>query len=305
MNDTPQPNDATRVAVGAIGYAPPEPFARWSGKGFLPAAASFYVPGLGQFIAGDRRRAAAWFIAWVACFVASLLMLATPTLFVGVIVLLPAQFVLTIACVVDAFRRGRVSPRPMLRRPVFRYFAGIGFILAAAFLLHPTVPVAMFVRHQWAETFVMPTGGMMPTLRPGDRFIVHKRLGDVRRWDVLAFDSPQYPGDKWAQRVTGLPGETVELIGGELHVNSVLVMRPPGVGPYQLPLREVGNAAAGHPLTLGPDEYFMLGDNSAISNDGRYWDNPPPGRQPGVLPRDRIIGRVTAIYWPLARWKRF
>jgi type IV secretory pathway protease TraF len=60
-----------------------------------------------------------------------------------------------------------------------------------------------------------------------------------------------------------------------------------------------------HPIHLEAGEYFILGDNSRISYDGRYWAQAAPGHQLGAVPRDWIFGRATAIYWPLNRIRQF
>lgn len=52
--------------------------------------------------------------------------------------------------------------------------------------------------------------------------------------------------------------------------------------------------AVAQPLTLGPDEYFMLGDNSSNSFDGRNW---------GVVKEGRLIGEAFFVFWPVPRWK--
>ncbi|HEX8339389.1 MAG TPA: S26 family signal peptidase [Tepidisphaeraceae bacterium] len=55
---------------------------------------------------------------------------------------------------------------------------------------------------------------------------------------------------------------------------------------------------------LGPDEFFVLGDNSAMSQDGRYWDNAidVPGEQltarAGMVPRRFMLGKAFFVYWP-------
>jgi signal peptidase I len=46
------------------------------------------------------------------------------------------------------------------------------------------------------------------------------------------------------------------------------------------------------PLTLGPDEYFVLGDSRNSSHDSHVW---------GPLPGDHFVGRVKARYWPPRR----
>jgi len=49
-------------------------------------------------------------------------------------------------------------------------------------------------------------------------------------------------------------------------------------------------------FALGDDEYFMLGDNSAHSQDSRFW---------GAAQRDDFVGVVRAIFWPIGRWRAF
>ena len=57
-------------------------------------------------------------------------------------------------------------------------------------------------------------------------------------------------------------------------------------------------------MKLGPDEYFVLGDNSPISRDSRYWTTAAPGHQIGALPQSDIVGPATWIYWPISRIHR-
>ena len=44
------------------------------------------------------------------------------------------------------------------------------------------------------------------------------------------------------------------------------------------------------PRTMGPDEYFVLGDNRRASNDSRDW---------GSVPTPNIVGQAWVSYWPL------
>ena len=63
-------------------------------------------------------------------------------------------------------------------------------------------------------------------------------------------------------------------------------------------------ARPGKPITLGADEYFVLGDNTVISKDARYWTDPVnlPGEdltaQAGVVPGRFLLGKAFFVYWP-------
>ncbi len=63
-----------------------------------------------------------------------------------------------------------------------------------------------------------------------------------------------------------------------------------------------GRATEGYPFTLGEDEFFVLGDNSPLSHDSRFWTDKGVGLDrtydAGVVPRDYLIGRAFFVYWP-------
>ncbi len=66
---------------------------------------------------------------------------------------------------------------------------------------------------------------------------------------------------------------------------------------------EIGRATQGHPFTLDEDEFFVLGDNSPNSEDGRWWNstgvaNNGPPYKPGTVPRDYLVGKALFVYWP-------
>ncbi len=66
---------------------------------------------------------------------------------------------------------------------------------------------------------------------------------------------------------------------------------------------ESGRAIEGNPFTLGEDEFFVLGDNSPNSEDGRWWSQPGKGNnglfyRQGIVPREYLIGKALFVYWP-------
>jgi signal peptidase I len=281
------------------------------GKRALAVAASIFVPGLGQIIAGERRRGLKWLATYIAAFAIIFATCVLPRLTPLLVVIVPLNFSIQLACFVDAYRVGHRSSRAMLGGPGRRYLVAVALLLATMFA-NPLF-VGMLLTQRFAETFEQPTAGMSPTLQPGDRFICHK-LGEPRRWDVVVFLAPDMgDGDgrqKFVMRLVGLPGEQVEMFQGAIYIDGKPIPRSPGSAPYQSTLpREVdnrgaaGNGTQGHPIRLAADEYYFLGDNSPISGDSRYWPAGAPNHQPGTVGRADIIGRATYIYWPPSRWR--
>ena len=136
---------------------------------------------------------------------------------------------------------------------------------------------------------------MQPTLQPGDRVVV-----DTRRYrdappafgEIVVCDFGD--GTLLVKRVVGVPGDTIELRGPALLRNGTLVAEQ-----YLNP--EVGmRLSDSRPLTLGADEFFVLGDFRGNSMDSR---------QRGPMARDQIFGRVEFIYFSSSprgvNWERF
>jgi signal peptidase I len=132
-------------------------------------------------------------------------------------------------------------------------------------------------------SYLVPTNSMAPRIRAGDRIQADVGIGDPRRGEVWVFHGPprRFPrGSTLIKRVVGLPGERVEVADGR-----VLIDGRPLPEPYLATPPTYTMA----PQTLGPGEYFMLGDNRNASNDSHAW---------GVVPRDQFLGRVRLRYWP-------
>jgi signal peptidase I len=169
--------------------------------------------------------------------------------------------------------------------------AGLG--LAAASLVRATL----------FTTYVMAAGSMQPTLVQGDRFLVD-RTASPDRWDIVAFTAPIPARITWAMRVIGLPGEVVEVRNGRIFINGEPAEVPTELREirYENPPRffRTRNDAADPALTLGPTEYFVLGDNSAEALDSRVW-GPAPDHRPAALPSANIIGVARLIYAPAER----
>jgi signal peptidase I len=161
--------------------------------------------------------------------------------------------------------------------------------------------------------FTISTGSMSPTLEPRDQFLVDK-VSAVRRWDVIVFKAPMDPASHYPGRLVGLPGETVEIVGGEVKINGLVVAKPAGLSwlKYDGMMRADGlpgghgHGCTGYPITLKADEFFVLGDNTKMALDSRFWGTPREGgSQAGAVPRGYVVGVVRGIYAPWRRWRVF
>lgn len=284
------------------------------GKSFLAISGAMVWPGLGHLLAGNVKWAAVWFLIWNGIVIAAASILFEPQWLPALVVLLPLGVIVQFSQLSHAGRCGRRSAFSMLGDSSSRY--AVGLILAAIGLAE-CYGYTSYLQANWIEICYTPTPSMVPNVSPGDLFINFKQLS-YGRWDIVGLDSPTSEGTEirhLCKRIVGLPGDKIEITGSGLMINDKPVKIPAHVGPY-LPVDSWNNplvdaeplAAAngcwGRPITLGADEYFVLGDNTAISDDGRFWPS-VEDRQPGATPRDMIKGRVVGIIWPPERWRVF
>jgi len=122
---------------------------------------------------------------------------------------------------------------------------------------------------------------MLPTLQPGEFVLVNKmayRFGDFHRGDIVVFHySPQ---EDYIKRVIGVPGDLIEVGGGQVSVNGQVLDEPyisadPQYnGAWQVPA----------------DSLFVLGDNRNQSSDSHRW---------GFVSEQSVVGEALVVYWPL------
>src|SRR5687768_14487403 len=94
-----------------------------------------------------------------------------------------------------------------------------------------------------------------------DRAVFARR--SPRRWEVVAFRMPHEATKIAVKRVVGLPGETIEVRGGALLIDGRPATGAPRDLDYSLPDGFRGPAQC----RLAADEYFVVGDNPAVSDD--------------------------------------
>lgn len=179
------------------------------------------------------------------------------------------------------------------------------FLLAAVII----IPIRVFL----FQPFFVQGSSMVPNFHDGEYLIVNEfgykktEVGaagyhlfttdpfrELVRQEPVVFRSPQNNGQYLIKRVIGLPGETVKIerskvmIANDIHPEGFVLDE----SEYLADTVVTTDMKA---LTLGPDEYFVLGDNRTASHDSRFF---------GPVDKDMIIGRVLFRAWPVseAEW---
>ncbi len=169
------------------------------------------------------------------------------------------------------------------------------------------VILALFVRTWVVQAFKIPTGSMENNLLIGDHLLVNKfvfgpeptgferailPVRDIRRGDIVVFKYPDEPERDFIKRVIGLPGETLELRNKKMFINGQPLDEPyvhyidATHGASEVTSFDVRERYG--PVTVPPDQHFVMGDNRDNSQDSRYW---------GFLPRHYVKGKALLIYW--------
>jgi signal peptidase I len=144
----------------------------------------------------------------------------------------------------------------------------------------------------------LPTG--KPTLL---RFInVDHRLTLEFGNEKLTYDMGRGPDDAGHRKTKIEP--TASVFGsGKLSISHLALFRDIYYTSTNPNTNSPGRATEGNPLTLEADQFFMLGDNSPCSEDGRWWARPGKGNNgrtypEGIVPREYLVGKALFVYWP-------
>lgn len=172
--------------------------------------------------------------------------------------------------------RKRAAQKRAVLREVLSYVQIFLFALVLAYIVSFHVIVNATV----------PTGSMSDTIMVDDR-VIGLRLAYLfsspARGDIIIFKFPDNEEEDYIKRIIGIPGDTVEIVKGQVFVNGILLIEDYIAEPmienvqpliYQIP----------------EDCYFVMGDNRNHSHDSRYWKNT-------YVRRDKIIGKALFKYY--------
>lgn len=153
--------------------------------------------------------------------------------------------------------------------------------------------LAGLVRYFLVQPFFVEGASMKPNFENGEYLLIDEisyYFQNVERGEVVVFHYPLDTSKYYIKRVVGLPEETIEVKDGKINIyNSA---HPEGLAINETYLDGNSKTDGNVKKKLGNGEYFVLGDNRAVSSDSRRW---------GVLPKSDIVGRVWLRAWPVGR----
>jgi signal peptidase I len=122
---------------------------------------------------------------------------------------------------------------------------------------------------------------MMPAFNDGDKLLMDRNFGELKRGDVIIFLYPKDRTKSYIKRIIGLPGETVEIREGKVYINDQILEEP-----YIDKIYDQGQANF-PPRRVPEYQYFVMGDNRDNSSDSRYW---------GTVDQELIKGKYYMTY---------
>jgi signal peptidase I len=145
------------------------------------------------------------------------------------------------------------------------------------------LPIRLFI----FQPFIVKGQSMEPNFEDGDYLIIDEityRFREPKRGEVVVFKNPLNERQRFIKRIVGLPGEKIEISNGKIFISN---------GERKILTEHYLNfsfTSGDVQITLGKDEYFVLGDNRQFSLDSRRF---------GPIKKKEIVGRVFLRLWPI------
>lgn len=158
-------------------------------------------------------------------------------------------------------------------------------IAAAAFLV-----VYMFL----FRPFQVKGESMYPNFQDKEYVLTNLiglKFGKLKLGDVVIFKAPPDPDKDFIKRVIGVPGDKLMVKNGTVYLNGQQLNESVYLSGD---IKTIGGAflQENEEVTVGPNEYFVMGDNRPESSDSREW---------GFVPQGNVIGMSFLIYWPVSK----
>ncbi len=189
-----------------------------------------------------------------------------------------------------------------------------GSLIELVVIVAVALGVALGIQALLVKPFRIPSESMVPTLEIGQRVLVDRvslRFGDPERGDVMVFKPPKGADDNmcgvshpaqqacprstpeksdtnFIKRVVAVGGDRLSIRRGRVILNGELQKEP-----FINPDAQCGLCNMPDEIVVPKGQYYMMGDNRGASADSREW---------GPVPKDNMIGKGFATYWPPAKW---
>jgi signal peptidase I len=172
---------------------------------------------------------------------------------------------------------------------------GCLFELLETFLL--TLVIFLVIQTFVAQPYQIEQPSMEDTLMPDQYVLVDKltpRFDDYHRGDIVVFNPPSgwaqdEPATPFIKRVIGVAGDTVDIHGGHVYVNSTELTEPYVFEGQTTDMPDQGSQT----WVLKPDQLFVMGDHRQESQDSRDF---------GPIDKSSVIGRAWIRYWPIGQF---
>lgn len=153
--------------------------------------------------------------------------------------------------------------------------------------------IAFFFRYFIAQPFLVSGASMEKTFHDGNFLIVDEisyRFRSPARGDAIVFKYPGNEKEYFIKRIIGLPGETLTILGNIVTITAqtkeTITLSEPYIQPDQ-------RGDVNKTITVGENEYFVMGDNRGNSFDSRNW---------GPLDKKEITGIVRLRVFPFSQF---
>jgi signal peptidase I len=170
-----------------------------------------------------------------------------------------------------------------------RFWRSAGELIQVALIV---TAIVLPIRYFLVQPFYVKGASMEPNFEDRQYLIIDEltfRFREPARGEISVFRYPGDPSQFFIKRIIGLPGETVTVSGGKVFITTIDGKTfPLDESPY---LASNVVTSGEKKVTMGTDEYFVMGDNRPNSLDSRIF---------GVVPKKNIIGRVMLRGWPLS-----
>lgn len=160
--------------------------------------------------------------------------------------------------------------------------------------------ILVLIFNTWFFKPVMVVGNsMFPTLEDGQQgfsSVIALNTQGLERFDVVVVKADE---NYLVKRVIGLPNDTIEFKNEELMINGQLIDQYFLNQQYvdQLKQSYIQFTSDFGPITIGPDEYFLMGDNRPLSVDSRF-------SQYGPFKKEAIISKDLYVIYPFSQIKK-